>query len=123
MRGAATIALAALALGAGAARAQSPADFYRAQTVKLTVSASPGGTYDLVGRIVAKHLPGHLPGHPTVIVVNMPGTTGTANWLYNVAAKDGSVIGLPILTVPLNQLTSPEQVRYDVNQFHWIGNL
>src|SRR5262245_28113392 len=116
-----TAALAGLGFAAEAAPA--PADFYRGNTVKLYVSASPGGTYDLVGRLFAKYLANHLPGAPTVIVINMPGTVGTGNWLYNVAAKDGSVLGLPIQTVPANQLTTPEQVRFDAVKFNWIGNL
>jgi tripartite-type tricarboxylate transporter receptor subunit TctC len=103
--------------------AQAVADFYRGQTIKLYVSASPGGSYDLVGRIFTKHFPAHMPGRPAVIVVNMPSTTGMANWIYNVAARDGTIIGLPNLTVPMNQLTIPEQVRYDATRLNWIGNL
>ena len=65
----------------------------------------------------------HVPGKPTVIVVNMPGTIGMPNWLYGVAEKDGTILGLPNLSVPMNQVIMPKNVRYDVTRFNWIGNL
>jgi tripartite-type tricarboxylate transporter receptor subunit TctC len=64
-----------------------------------------------------------VPGRPTVIVVNMPGTIGMANWIYGVADKDGTVIGLPNLSVPMNQVIVPQKVRYDATRLNWIGNL
>jgi hypothetical protein len=38
----------------------------------------------------------HLPGNPTFIVRSMPGAGGilAANHLYNVAPKDGTVLGM-----------------------------
>jgi tripartite-type tricarboxylate transporter receptor subunit TctC len=99
------------------------ADFYRGNTIKLYVAASPGGTYDLVARLFVKHFASHVPGRPTVIVMNMPGAMGVPNFAANVAARDGTVIGLPNATVPMNQLVTPQQVRYDVTKFNWIGNL
>src|SRR5262249_2292404 len=72
-----------------------------------------------------KYLPAYLPGRPNVIVVNMPGGGGSlmANWAYNVAPRDGSVVAMPLSTVPMNQVIAPDQVRYDANKFGWIGNL
>jgi hypothetical protein len=44
---------------------------------------------------VTRHIGKHIPGHPTVLPKNMEGAGGTrlANWLYNVGARDGTVIG------------------------------
>jgi tripartite-type tricarboxylate transporter receptor subunit TctC len=108
-----------------AAWAQSAADFYRGQTIRLYVSTSPGGGYDHVSRLFARYLPNHMPGKPNVLVMNMPGAAGVTmtNWAYNVAPKDGTVIAMPNLTVPMNQVTMPEQVRYDARKLNWIGNL
>ena len=105
------------------ASADAVEDFYRSQTIKLVVSASAGGTYDLAARVFVKHFSAHMPGRPNVIIVNMPGTVGTANWLFEVAEKDGSVIGLPNQSVPMNQVVTPKNVRYDARKFNWIGNL
>ncbi len=114
---------AAACMAAQPARADAVDDFYRGRTIKLVVSASAGGTYDLAARVFVKHFAAHIPGRPTVIVVNMPGTVGTANWLYEVAEKDGSVIGMPNQSVPMNQVVTPKNVRYDARKFNWIGNL
>ena len=108
---------------ASSALAELAENFYRGNTIKLYVSASAGGTYDLAGRIFVKHFQNHVPGKPTVIVVNMPGTIGMPNWLYEVAEKDGTILGLPNLSVPMNQVIMPKNVRYDVTRFNWIGNL
>jgi len=114
---------ASLAIGIASARADAVEDFYRSSTIKLHVSASAGGTYDLAARIFIKHFAGHMPGRPTVIVVNMPGSIGTPNWLFGVAEKDGTILGMPIQIVPMNQVTVPANIRYDAAKFNWIGNL
>src|SRR6188508_1095335 len=85
----------AILFAAGAAQAQAPADFYRGKQITLITSASVGGGYDGYARILAKYMPKYIPGNPTIVVQNMPGADGlrAANYLYNVAAQDGSVIG------------------------------
>ena len=75
--------------------AEPVADFYSGKTVSLIVSSSPGGGYDTLARTLAKHLGNHIPGKPAVVVRNMPGAGGivATNHLFNLAAKDGTVIG------------------------------
>jgi len=120
---AAFVAAVYIATNAPSARADAVEDFYRGNTIKLFVSASAGGTYDLAGRVFIKHFSAHIPGRPNVIIVNMPGTVGTANWLYEVADKDGTVLGMPNQSVPMNQVVTPKNIRYDARRFNWIGNL
>ena len=57
-------------------------EFYARRTVTITNTA--GGSYDLYGRMVARHLGKHIPGQPTVIAQNMPGAGSlkAANYLY-----------------------------------------
>src|SRR5215472_2364301 len=69
------LALAAMAMPA---RAASVADFYRGKTVTLFVGYGPGGGYDVIGRLVARHLGRHMPGAPAVVVQNMPGAGSLA---------------------------------------------
>src|SRR5688572_32993314 len=78
-----------------AAQAQTPAEFYRGKRMTMITSASVGGGYDQYARLLAKHLPRHIPGNPSIVVQNMTGADGirAANYLYKVAAQDGSVIG------------------------------
>src|SRR5215472_10670644 len=77
------------------ANAQTPAEFYKGRTVEIYIGYTVGGGYDLYARLLARHIGKHLPGNPTVIAKNMEGaaTLRLANWLYNVAPKDGSVFG------------------------------
>jgi hypothetical protein len=74
---------------------QAVADFYRGKTVRIIVGAAPGGGFDTYARAVARHIGRHIPGNPSVIVENMPGAGSliAANHVYNVAPKDGTVIG------------------------------
>jgi tripartite-type tricarboxylate transporter receptor subunit TctC len=110
---------------AASANAQGAADFYRNATLRFHLSSEPGGGFDIIARSFAKYFTSHLPGKPNIVVVNMPGGGGTilANWCYNAAPKDGSVICMPLSTMPLNQVIAPEPVRYDANRVFWIGNL
>src|SRR5262245_66683211 len=93
----------ALALAAPAAtHAQSVADFYRGKTIEFLIGAAPAGGYDVVGRLIANRMPRHVPGNPAIVVRNMPGATGLimTNYLYNVARRDGTVMGMPTGNVP-----------------------
>jgi tripartite-type tricarboxylate transporter receptor subunit TctC len=117
--------LAGILFGLPSAWAEPVEDFYRGNTVKLYVSASAGGGYDHVARLFVRYFHNYLPGKPTVIVQNMPGAAGVtmSNWLYNVAPKDGTALGMANLTMPMNQVIAPAQVRYDAGKFLWLGNL
>src|ERR1041384_7261740 len=85
----------ALSLGASAASADDISDFYRGKTITLIVTNPPGGGYDLLARTMAPFVSKYMPGNPNVIVQNMPGAGGIrgTNHLFNVAPKDGTVIG------------------------------
>jgi tripartite-type tricarboxylate transporter receptor subunit TctC len=115
----------ALFLPADPAVAQSVGDFYKGRQVTIVVASSAGGGYDLQGRLFARHLGEQLPGKPVMVVQNMPGAGGltAANHIYNVAPKDGSLIGVVQRGVLTAKLTSPGGVRFDLEKFGWIGNL
>jgi hypothetical protein len=122
-----TIGSAALAI-AGAlcvlpASAQSVAEFYKDKTVTLISSSAPGGGYDTLSRIIANHLGRHLPGSPAVVVKNMAGAGGivATNHLYNVAAKDGTVIGGVQNNTPFEPLFGAKGPTYDPLKFNWLG--
>jgi hypothetical protein len=73
-----------------------PSSSFTSRIVNLVVGFNPGGAYDPYARAVALHLPKHLPGAPDIVVKNMQGagSVRAANYLYNVAPKDGSELGL-----------------------------
>lgn len=116
--------LASLAGGVPAA-AQSVADFYKGRTITFVISAGAGGSYGLYAQILARHWTKHIPGQPTIIIQYMGGSGGVqaANYLHNAAAKDGSVVGMPLNTSPIAQYMRPKGVRYDIAKWNWIGNM
>jgi tripartite-type tricarboxylate transporter receptor subunit TctC len=65
-------------------------DFYKGKAVTLITSTGVGGTYDLIARLVARHMPRYIPGNPTMVVQNMPGAGNVlaTNYMYNSAPKD-----------------------------------
>lgn len=123
-----TIAAVAAAMGAsvGASCANADAieDFYKGKTVSLVVSSSTGGGYDTLARLVGRYLPKHIPGNPQLVVRNMPGAGGitATNHLYNVAARDGSVIGAVQNNTPFEPLFGTPQANYDAQKFNWLGS-
>jgi tripartite-type tricarboxylate transporter receptor subunit TctC len=117
------IGFAAQALGIAAARAQE-ADFSR-KTITIYIGNTAGGTYDLIGRLVTRHLGRFLPGNPTVIAENMPGagTLRAANFIYSVAPKDGTALGIVTDTVAVEQALLNPAVQFDARRFTWIGRV
>ena len=71
------------------------ADYFAGKQMQIVVSTEAGTAYDVQARLLADHMVNHIPGRPKIIVQNMPGASGlkVANFIYNVAPKDGTVIG------------------------------
>jgi tripartite-type tricarboxylate transporter receptor subunit TctC len=96
-------------------------DFYKGKTVTLVVPYAPGGTYDLMGRLVSKHMRQFIPGNPEIIVENIPGGGGLIG-LRNVykAAPDGLRIVHAPSTVTLTEtLGQVQDVQF--KEFQWLG--
>ena len=117
---------AALAVAAipNVSHADSAADFYKDKSIRLIISGESGGTYDTDGRLLAKHMARHIPGNPRIIPENMLGASGrvAANYLYNAAPKDGTVIAILQQSVALGQALSESGIQYDAARFNWIGS-
>jgi len=107
------------------AKADPVADFYRGKTISNVVGFGPGGGYDLYARLVAKHLGRHIPGNPGFVVRNMPGAGSriAGDFVFNVAAQDGVVLGFLSSAIVLDQLLDPVEGRFDSRKFTWIGRL
>ena len=100
------------------------APFYEKKTVKFIVGFSPGGGYDRIARVVAKHLPKYIPGKPTIVIENMDGASSivAANYVYNVAKPDGLTIGIVSRSLPFAQVTKIDGTKFDMTKFVWIGS-
>jgi tripartite-type tricarboxylate transporter receptor subunit TctC len=106
------------------AQASASADFYRGRTVTLIVGYSVGGGYDTYARVLARHLGKHIPGNPQVVVQNMPGAGSlrAANYLFNVAPKDGSTIGMFGRGLAMEPLIGTGATQFDATKFTWLGS-
>ena len=104
-----------------AAQADEVAEFYKGKRVTLLVSYGPGGGYDVYARVLARHIGRHIPGNPNIVVQNMPGAGSLrgANYLYNVAPKDGTYFGTFARNMPmLGLLKSGQNVQFDPREVH-----
>ena len=107
------------------ARADAVSDFYRNNQITLIVSAAPGGSQDLYARLLAHHLGAFVPGNPQVVVQHMPGggSLRAANYLYNLAPRDGTVIAMLSRNMPLiGLLGNSSSVQFKPLRFTWLGS-
>jgi tripartite-type tricarboxylate transporter receptor subunit TctC len=107
------------------AQADEVADFYKGKRVTLLVSYGPGGGYDVYARVLARHIGRHIPGNPNIVVQNMPGAGSLrgANYLYNVAPKDGTFFGTFARNMAmLGLLKSGQNIQFDPMKFTWLGS-
>jgi len=116
----------AAALFSPPASAQSSTEsFYSGKRLHFIVGSRPGGGYDTYARSLVPFLTKHLPGHPNMIVENRPGGGGllSSNHLYNIAAKDGLVIGMLERGAQMEPLLNPKDTNalFDPRKFNWIG--
>jgi len=120
----AVLALAPIAAAPTAAPAQSPAEFYKGKNVELYIGYSVGGAYDLYARVLARHLGRHIPGNPTIIPKNMEGAGSLrlANWLYNVGAKDGTVLATIGRGTGFDPLLGSKGAQFQADKFTWVGS-
>ena len=96
----------------------------QAEDLRIIIGTAPGGSYDLTGRLVGRHIGKYLAGNPNVIPQNMPGagSLAAANHVYNVAPQDGSVMGVLVPAILFNQLFGEDNIRFEGAKFQWIGN-
>ncbi len=115
-------ALLGVALASPAA-ADAVSDFYKDKQVTIIVAAGPGGGHTQYSQLLAPYLKKYIPGKPTFVTQNMGGAGGTkaANYLYNSAAQDGSVVGILLSDTPFAARLRTTGVKYRPEKFHYLG--
>jgi len=129
LQGLSAAILALLALTA-IARAQAdgkPVSFAGKQ-IRLFIGYSPAGFgYDTYGRLLARYLGKYLPGNPNIVPLNKPGagSLSLANYLYNVAPKDGTEIAIVGRGVAVDPLLDGKgsSSMFDATKFTWLGSM
>lgn len=107
------------------APAQTVEEFYRGKTVTMIIGYPAAGANDRYARTIARHIGKYLPGNPNVISRNMPGggSVIAGNHIFNVAPRDGTVIGLLAATTPLEEALGAQGVKFRSAEFTWVGRM
>jgi tripartite-type tricarboxylate transporter receptor subunit TctC len=119
------LALLLLPVAPGCAQGQLPEQFYKGRTLSMIIGFDVGGSLDVYARLAARHLGRFIPGRPTIVPQNMPGGSGltAANYLYRVAPRDGSVLGVIHPNSAFAQVIGMSAIQYDARRFNWVGRL
>ncbi|HET7680148.1 MAG TPA: tripartite tricarboxylate transporter substrate-binding protein [Xanthobacteraceae bacterium] len=115
-----------LALFGAPAFADPVADFYKGKQIQFVIRSGVGGGYDLYARVLGRHIGKHIPGNPQVIPINMPGGGGikAANYVANIAPKDGTILTIVSQGLPVDQaLGINTGLEADLRNFNWLGNM
>ncbi|MBX9759545.1 MAG: hypothetical protein K2Y29_12295, partial [Beijerinckiaceae bacterium] len=115
--------LAAIGLLAAPAQAQTPAEFFADRQINLLIGGGGGGSVDIYGRIMGRHLARKLPGSPTMVPRNLPISGGVQAFmtLGSTAPRDGSTFATSARGPLSDPLLSEKPAMYDPRAFIWIG--
>ena len=93
------------------------------KTIRIIVGYSPGGGFDTLTRVIARHLPKHLPGNPKIIVSNMTGAGGAValNYVYSRGTPDGLTWVASDGALVLSKILGLQGPEFDVDKFPWLG--
>jgi tripartite-type tricarboxylate transporter receptor subunit TctC len=122
------VTLAALALTlcpCFGAHADPIADFYHGRPISWILSAGAGGGYASYAQAFAPYFSAHIPGNPNIVIQNMPGGGGIRAmlYLYSIAPKDGTTLGLVHSSVPFAPLYGTKSASFDPRTMNWIGSI
>lgn len=119
------IAACAVLLVAAPVAANEVSDFYNGKTIRMVMPTSHGGSTALYGTVVGRHLKRHIPGKPNIIHEYRTGSGGliAANYVYNAAPKDGSIITMLLSSTVLTQLIKPKAAKFTYHKFSIIGRI
>lgn len=104
--------------------ADAISDFYKGKTITVYVGSGAGGGYDTYARMMGRHMGRLIPGKPDFVVKNMDGAGSiiAANYVYNVAPQDGTVIGALQRNAPIVQIMGQKGPQFEATRFNWLGS-
>jgi tripartite-type tricarboxylate transporter receptor subunit TctC len=122
----AAIASGALVAIAGSASAQQSVEqFYKSNNqITILLGQPPGGSYDLYARLAADYMRKYIPGNPLIIVQYKAGGGGAVAtaFLYEIAPKNGTMLGLFSETIGHTQLLEPTIGKWKMQEMTYIGS-
>lgn len=122
------LAIAAVALvgvAASLARSADGAEIFAGKQIRMIVPGDQAGGYALYAQLAVQHFGRFIPGNPAIVISYMPGAGGlnAMNHLYEVAPRDGTVMGVIAQELPYQQVLGTKGVRYDGSKFNYIGRV
>jgi len=116
-------AIVGITLVTGVTFTAAAADFYKGKTITFVVGFSAGGGFDTYTRLIARHISKHIPGNPGIVVQNRTGAGSliAANYIYNRAKRDGTVIGNWIGGLLLREILGDKAIKFEGRKFNWVG--
>jgi tripartite-type tricarboxylate transporter receptor subunit TctC len=105
-------------------QAQTADEFYKGKQIRFIVGTAAGQDYDAWARLLGRHMSAFMPGKVPFVVENMPGAGHilATNYLFNLAPRDGTVIGMVSRNISEAAMTKLPNVRFDPGKFNWIGS-
>lgn len=99
-------------------------DFFKGKRIEFIIGQPAGGTYDQWARLIGRHMGTHIPGNPSFLPKNMPGAghIKATNYLFTLAPKDGTAVGIFSRTIPSQALMKHPAVQFNTTEFNWIGS-
>jgi tripartite-type tricarboxylate transporter receptor subunit TctC len=112
-----------LAAAAALPASASASDFYAGKTINFIAGTDVGGGFSIYGRLMTRHLGRFIPGNPALVLKNMPGAGGAtaANWLYRIAAKDGTAVASVSPNAILGRILDGNRSQYDPVRFQYLA--
>lgn len=104
----------------------SASDFYQGKQINMIVGVDAGSGYDAYARLLTRHMGKYIPGNPNFVVQNMPGAGSitASQYLANIAAKDGTVIGSVFPGALAEPMTGDaSKFRYQPTKFEYLGTM
>jgi tripartite-type tricarboxylate transporter receptor subunit TctC len=117
----ATILSISLLVGLGYTAAE--AQYFKGKTITFVVGFSAGGGFDTYTRLIGRHFSKHVPGNPGIVVQNRTGAGSliAANYIYNRAKRDGTVIGNWIGPLILQHVLGSKAAKIDGRKLNFLG--
>ncbi|MFQ5853757.1 MAG: Bug family tripartite tricarboxylate transporter substrate binding protein [Candidatus Binatia bacterium] len=118
-----TATVVGIGLFAGLVFTATAAEFFKGKTITFVVGFSAGGGFDTYTRLIGRHISRHIPGNPQIVVQNRTGAGSliAANYIYNRAKRDGTVIGNWIGGLLLREVLGDKAVKFKGKKFNWLG--
>ena len=117
------LGLLALAPGPYAAGAEEAREFFKGKTVTIKVAASPGGTFDLIPRLVSERIRKATGAKAVVVQTDLRRFIASANAFARLRKPGLHLMHINGAVTLWNQITKAPGVKHDLAKFKWLASM